>query len=111
MNPLDINENPHPLAIWQIGLEMNIGPRTSGVKYIDHISPLECKFCGEVLKASAGITRKQANEIAKALTPKFENLLWDPPIGKKFQDCYDLKTLKPVPEWVDIYTRVKRELI
>ena len=57
------------------------------------------------------VTRKQANEIAKVLTPKFEGMLWDPPIGKRFQDCYDLKTLKPTQEWLDIYLKVKRELI
>ena len=90
---------------------MHIGPRTSAVKHIDHISPLECKFCGEVLKRSAGMTREQANEIAKVLTPKFEGMLWDPPIGKRFQDCYDLKTLKPTQEWLDIYLKVKRGLI
>jgi len=93
------------------GVSMHIGPRTSAVKHIDHISPLECKFCGEVLKRSAGMTREQANEIAKVLTPKFEGMLWDPPIGKRFQDCYDLKTLKPTQEWLDIYLKVKRGLI
>lgn len=93
------------------GVSINNGPRTSGVKHLDHISPLECKFCGEMLTASAGIRRKTANEISKVLTPKFESMLWNPPIGKRFQDCYDLKTLRPTQEWLDIYLRVKRELI
>ncbi len=88
-----------------------VGPRTSGTKYIDHITPLECKFCAEVLKYSAGMTRKQANEIVKELIPKYESMLWDPPIGKSFRDCYDLKTLKPTQEWLDIYLKVKKELI
>ena len=57
------------------------------------------------------MTRKQANEISKLLTPKFEDKLWDPPVGKRFQDCYDMKTLEPTKEWLDIYLRVKRELI
>jgi len=88
-----------------------LGPRTSGTKYADHITPLECKFCAEVLKRSAGMTRKQANEIAKVLIPKYETMLWNPPIGKSFRDCYDINKLQPTQEWLDIYLRVKRELI
>ncbi len=93
------------------GVSINNGPRTSGVKHLDHISPLECKFCGEVFKAAAGITRRKANEISRELTPKFEKMLWNPPAGKRFQDCFDLKTLEPTKEWLDIYLRVKQELI
>ena len=90
---------------------MYVGPRTSAVKHMDHLSPLESKFCGEVLKASADMTAAKANEIARALTPKFEDMLFDPPIGKRFQDCYDLKTLKPTQEWLELYLKVKEELI
>ena len=86
-------------------------PRTSATKHRDHLSPLECKFCAEVLKSCAGMSRRQANEIAKVLIPRYENMLWDPPIGKNFRDCYDIKTLTPTQEWLDIYLKVKRELI
>jgi methylamine--corrinoid protein Co-methyltransferase len=88
-----------------------LGPRTSGSKYANHITPLECKFCAEVLKAAAGMTRKQANEIVKVLIPKYEADLYNPHIGKSFKDCYDLKTLEPTMEWLDIYLKVKKELI
>jgi len=88
-----------------------LGPRTSGSKYANHITPLECKFCAEVLKAAAGMTRKQANEMVKVLIPKYEADLYNPHIGKSFKDCYDLTTLEPTQEWLDIYLKVKRELI
>ncbi|MDP2931133.1 MAG: monomethylamine:corrinoid methyltransferase [Chloroflexota bacterium] len=88
-----------------------LGPRTSGSKYANHITPLECKFCAEVLKGAAGLTRKQANEIAKVLIPKYEADLYNPHIGKSFKDCYDLKTLEPTKEWLDIYLKIKKELI
>jgi methylamine--corrinoid protein Co-methyltransferase len=93
------------------GVASTLGPRTSGTKYADHITPLECKFCAEVIKRSAGMTRKKANEVAKMLIPKYESMLWHPPIGKSFRDCYDIKTLTPTQEWLDIYLKVKRELI
>ena len=99
------------LNISASGVSLYRGPRSGGGKHADHLTPLECKFCGEVLKKSAGMTRKQANEIAKVLIPKYENMLQNPPAGKRFQDCYDLKTLEPTKEWHGIYLKVKRELI
>jgi len=57
------------------------------------------------------MTRKQVNEIVKVLIPKYENMLWDPPQGKSFRELYDLETLKPKKEYLDLYLRVKKELI
>jgi methylamine--corrinoid protein Co-methyltransferase len=93
------------------GVSSYQGPRSGGGKYADHITPLECKFCGEVLKCSAGMTRKEVNEITKVLLPRYEGMLLDPPKGKSFRECYDLNTLNPTQEWLDIYLKVKRELI
>ncbi len=89
---------------------VSIGPRSASGKYTDHVSPLETKFCAEVFKACAGMKRKDANEVAKALIPKYEDNLMTPPKGKKFQECFDLKTLKPTTEWRDIYDRVNKEI-
>ena len=86
-------------------------PRSGGGKYTDWLTPLECKFCAEVLKRSAGMTREQVNEIAKVLIPKYEGMLLNPPKGKGLRGCYDLKTFKPTQEWIDIYLKVKKELI
>jgi methylamine--corrinoid protein Co-methyltransferase len=106
----------HECAVAMITLSVSgasgaLGPRTSGSKYVDHITPLECKFCAEVLKGAAGLTRRQGNEIVKKLIPTYENILRSPHIGKSFQECYDLKTLDPTPEWRDLYLKVKKELI
>ena len=46
-----------------------------------------------------------------SLIPKYEPDLYNPHIGKSFKECYDLATLEPTPEWLDIYLRVKKELI
>ena len=99
------------LNISTSGVSLYRGPRSGGGKHADHMTPLECRFCGEVLKKSAGMTRKQANDIANVLIPKYENVLLNPPSGKRFQDCYDLKTLEPTEEWNGIYLKVKGELI
>ncbi|MCL4458450.1 MAG: monomethylamine:corrinoid methyltransferase [Chloroflexi bacterium] len=93
------------------GASIVIGPRSAGGKYANYLTPLECKFCGEVLKRSAGLKREQANEIVKILLAKYEDSLKDPPKGKSFVECFDLGTLQPAREWLDLYLKVKRELI
>ena len=89
---------------------MSVGPRSAHGAYTNYISPLECKFCAEVFKACAGMKRGDANEIAKAIIPKYEDKLMNPPKGKNFTECFDLKTLKPTKEWQEIYDRVKHEI-
>jgi len=93
------------------GVSFSIGPRSGGGKYADYISPLECKFCAEVFKSSTGMKRDEVNELAKLLIPKYEDKLRNPPKGKSFTECYDLKTLKPTKEWLEIYQKAKNELI
>ena len=93
------------------GAEICVEPRSGGGRYADHLTPLECKFCAEAFKRSAGMTRKQVNEIAKVLIPKYEDTLQNPPKGKSIRECYDLKTWKPTQEWFDMYLKVKRELV
>lgn len=93
------------------GVEFSVEPRSGGGRYTDYLTPLECKFCAEVFKRSAGMTRKQVNEIVKVIMPKYEDRLKDPPRGKSVRECYDLNTWKPTQEWLDMYLKVKRELI
>jgi methylamine--corrinoid protein Co-methyltransferase len=90
---------------------LTTAPRSAGGKYTDYLTPLEVKFCGEVYKACAGMTRAQANEIAKLIIPRYEKELSNPPKGKSVRECFDLKTSQPSPEWLDIYIEVKKELI
>jgi len=74
---------------------------------------LEAKLLGEVAYASYRLNRDAANDIAKKINAKYENTikkLEGGVKGKKFQECYDVKTLTPKKEWQEIYARVKREL-
>jgi methylamine--corrinoid protein Co-methyltransferase len=87
------------------------GPFPRGARHKDYITPVECKFNAEVLKAFAGMKRSEANDLAKVLIPKYEGRLKNPPEGKSVNECYDLKSRKPSKEWRDIYLGVKKELI
>ena len=93
------------------GSEFTVQPRSGGGRWADYVTPLECKFGAEVFKRSAGMTRKRVNDIVKVVIPKYEDRLKNPPVGKSARECYDLKALKPTQEWLDMYLKVKRELI
>jgi len=75
-----------------------------------HCSGLESRFSAEVAHAAAGMSREQADEIVKKLLAIYEDDLPSQPIGKPFQEVYDLSTLQPTPEWLGIYQDVKNEL-
>ena len=92
------------------GCAAQFGNRTAGGRFINQQSPLEQKFAAEVLKSSAGMKRGDANEMVKALIPKYEGILKNPPKGKSFLECFNLNTLKPTKEWQEIYNNVWKEL-
>jgi methylamine--corrinoid protein Co-methyltransferase len=92
------------------GASATIGPRTAGGKLNDYITPLECRFTGEVTHAASGMSPKQVNEIVKQIVPKYENQLKTPDIGKPYQQAYDVATAQPTAEWVAIYERVRSEM-
>lgn len=79
-----------------------------------HGTGVEVRLMGEVSRTATrmGLTRKQANAMILALIGKYEPFLSAPGgnPGQPFDKCYDLATLRPVPEWEAMYTEVKAEL-
>jgi methylamine--corrinoid protein Co-methyltransferase len=73
-------------------------------------SGLEPRFQGEVAKASATLKRSDANEIVCTLLSRFEGKFFEAPAGGSFEELYDLKTLTPKKEYVEIYNEVKEDL-
>ncbi|HLB46007.1 MAG TPA: monomethylamine:corrinoid methyltransferase [Anaerolineales bacterium] len=93
------------------GVSHVTGTRSAGGRLTNYLSPLEHRFGGEVYKASAGMTREHANEIARRFIPKYEDQLREPPDGMSFTECYDVEQLKPIPEWQRMYDEVREEAI
>ncbi len=76
----------------------------------DHGGPVEAVFANGVAHAAAGLSRKEANGIVKALLEKYEDRLPNPPIGKRYQDCYDMATGKPDKEFMEFYREIRQEM-
>jgi len=91
----------------------HVGPGPSGViggDDVDMVTAIEMRMLGEVGKSAAGMTRKLANDIVKRCLEKYEPTLGHPPRGKRFQELYDIKQLKPSDEWYSMFEKVKNEL-
>ena len=86
-------------------------PRSAGGRYTDYITPMECWWVGDVYKSCAGMTLKDANELAKKILPKYEEKLGSPDKGQSVTECFDLKTLRPKDHYLELYKRVRDELI
>jgi methylamine--corrinoid protein Co-methyltransferase len=92
------------------GMSLPEASMTAGGTHPLHCSGLESKLAGEVAKASAGMTREQANQIVLELTKRYMPVLKDEPIGKPFSEVYDIGSVRPTPEWLALYAEVKDEL-
>jgi len=83
---------------------------TNGV--YPNCSGLECRFFAEVVHAvhQANLTPDDANELVLKLFAKYEHGFDNPNFGLPFNEVYDMKTITPKQEWLDIYHKVKNDV-
>jgi methylamine--corrinoid protein Co-methyltransferase len=77
-----------------------------------HCSGMEPRIHAEVghVAARAGIDRKEACRIVKALLDKYEKQIPQAPIGKSFEECYDPVAVRPRDEYLRLWEKGKKEL-
>lgn len=101
-------------AAWVIGSVVSGGNiEAEGVAtatHIDHLTPLEPMFASEVAHAAAGMSRGDANELVNKLVSKYENRFNNPPLGKKYQECFDIHTGTPSAEYRQLYNKIREEV-
>ncbi len=78
----------------------------------NYCTPMEPQFMGEVAYATTLLNRKQANELSQLLVPKYEQQLLakTPPMGKTFQELYNMDTLEPCREYLELKAKIWEEL-
>lgn len=76
-----------------------------------HGSGLDARICVEIARTMPGLTRERANDLIAQIAPLYVDDLEKKPIGKPFEEVYDLDTVEPTPEWKGIYNEVREELI
>jgi methylamine--corrinoid protein Co-methyltransferase len=91
------------------GVARLMGPRSATGVHLNHCTGLESRFMGEVGHAAAGMSREQAEGIVQKAVAEYEPHLGEKPFGQPFDELYDLTTLRPNPEWLAIYDKVKEQ--
>jgi len=76
----------------------------------DGVTPMEAKFNVETACAATAIETDQARELIHLLLDKYEDRIETAPVGKLYQECYDLMSRKPSEEMVRLYDEIKEEL-
>ena len=81
-------------------------------KYRNYATPLEARMACEVGHAVANqaMTRERADGIARKLVEKYSHPLAEAPMGKPFQECYDVRTAQPQSWYLDLFKRIKDEV-
>ncbi len=81
-------------------------------KYPERVSTMEIQTAAEVghIVARMGMTRKEANIFVRKLAGKYEQLIPQAPLGKKFSELYNLEKVTPLPEYAKLYEEVRKEL-
>lgn len=78
---------------------------------VDGVTPMEALFNVEMAHAVTGMKAERASELVSQLLAKYEQEIEKAPPGKRYQECYDLKTGKPAEEYDRLYDEVKEKLI
>ena len=60
---------------------------------------------GEAAIATAGMKIADVNEVLNKLIPLYEAHYTDAPAGKTFQECYDVTTVRPTKEYLEVYDK------
>ncbi|MCP4456490.1 MAG: monomethylamine:corrinoid methyltransferase, partial [Cytophagales bacterium] len=89
-------------GILAVGLAKNV--------QTDHLTPWDPKFSVEIALATLGMKRDDANEIVKELLSKYESKIPDAPVGKRFQELFDMETLEPGNEYRELYHKMRDEM-
>jgi methylamine--corrinoid protein Co-methyltransferase len=76
----------------------------------NHTSGLEARFQAEVAHATLGKNRQEVIGLVLQCMDKYKDKLAHPNVGKPFPELYNLETLEPTQEWLDIYYKVRDEL-
>jgi len=98
----------HSIAATVSGAHLNPAAPARN-KHPERCSGMEGRIQAEVANAVArsGISRSEANVIVKKLLEKYASKISDAPIGKKLTECYDMKTLTPSKEYLDLRTKIR----
>ena len=81
-------------------------------KYPERVSSLEMRAGAEVshIISRSGMTRSDVNKIIKKIVDIYEKDIPNAPLGKKFNEIYDMERVTPLPEYMAVFQKVRKNL-
>ncbi len=101
----------YTIATTVSGQSMIEASMSAGGRIPRHISRLDARLCGEIAHSVSGMKREQANELVQHLLNIYQPDLKTNPIGRPFEEVYDVDNVEPTSEWQGIYDDVCSELV
>lgn len=71
----------------------------------DKTTGMEARVMGAASQATCGMKVSDVNDILAKLVPSYEQYYTCAPAGKTFQECYDVRTVKPTAEYLEVYDK------
>ena len=87
------------------GRELISGAASSKGVVKDRTTGMEARMMGEAAISAAGMDIQEANAVLDNLVSLYERNFSRPPVGKRFQDCYDITSLTPSKEYLKVYEK------
>jgi methylamine--corrinoid protein Co-methyltransferase len=90
--------------LWEIAVAKNL--------HKNYATPMEARMAAEVGCGTAKekFSRADANDLTLHLLKTYEDNIANAPLGKTFQECYDVRRLRPTVEYMDLYKQTRKEL-
>ncbi|MBR6213980.1 MAG: monomethylamine:corrinoid methyltransferase, partial [Candidatus Methanomethylophilaceae archaeon] len=71
----------------------------------DKTTGMEARVMGEAAAQTAGMKIPEVNDILKKFVEWYEPQYTCADLGKTFQECYDVKTVRPTKEYLEVYDK------
>ncbi|NPE27981.1 monomethylamine:corrinoid methyltransferase [Methanococcoides sp. SA1] len=92
------------------GSDILAGPISNGAHVLDHSTGLDSLFMAEIAKLAANLSIADANYLCKEIYTKYKDKMHKPDHGKSFEECYNLNTIEPTSEFLQMYDNVMSEI-
>ncbi len=81
-------------------------------RHPERATGMEARVCAEAghVAAHQKISRREANTIVMDLLARYETTIADAPLGQCLAECYDLATLQPSQEYLDLYQSCRSKI-
>ena len=87
------------------GRELISGAASSKGVVKDRTTGMEARMMGEAAISAAGMDILEAYAVFDILVSLYERNFSRPPVGKRFQDCYDITSVTPSKEYLKVYEK------